>query len=99
MNNMNSNIESPEKDLFWVTSLVSSTTTRLGYLGVALFIGHRSFGFPDYGITPWGLFMFAIAGALAIWITLIVEGWRVDSRLNLGMRATGFPDDGIEHWR
>ena len=96
---MNSSIESPEKDFYWVTSLVGKTVTRLGYLGAALFIGHRSFGLPDYGITLWGLFMFGIAGALAIWLTLIVEGWRVNRRLNHGPIATGFPDHEIEQLR
>ena len=96
---MNSSIEAPERDLHWVTSLVSKNITRLGFLGVILFIGHRSFGLPDYGITPWVLFMFGIAGALAIWITLIVEGWRVDSLLNRGLRTNGFSEDEIEHLR
>ena len=96
---MNSSIKSPERDLHWVTSLVSNTVTRLGFLGVVLFIGHRSFGLPDYGITPWGLFMFGIAGALTIWTTMIVEGWCVDSLLNRGLSANGFSDDEIEHLR
>ena len=96
---MNSSIESPESDLYWVTSLVSNTITRLGFLGVILFIGNRSFGFPDYGITPWGLFMFGIAGALTIWITMMFEGWRVDRQLNRGLSANGFSDDEIKHLR
>ena len=41
--------------------------------------------------------MFGIAGALTIWITMIVEGWRVDSLLNRGLSANGFSDDEIEH--
>ena len=45
------------------------------------------------------LFMFGIAGALTIWITMIVEGWRVDSLLNRGLSANGFSDDEIEHLR
>ena len=96
---MNNSIESPERDLHWVTSLVSNTITRLGFLGVILFIGNRSFGLPDYGITPWGLFMFGIAGALTIWITMMFEGWRVDRQLNRGLSANGFSDDEIEHLR
>ena len=96
---MNSSIESPESDLYWVTSLVSNTITRLGFLGVILFIGNRSFGLPAYGITPWGLFMFGIAGALTIWITMMFEGWRVDRQLNRGLSANGFSDDEIEHLR
>lgn len=92
---MSEQTETLEQDSFWVTTLLSYCTTRIGYLAIALLIGHRSFTLPDFGITPWHIFTLAILGACAIWVDMLVTGRRANNRIHRGLRANGFTEDQI----
>jgi len=79
------------RDLYPFTRLVSNGVKCIVLASVALFIGHLSFGFPDYGIRQWHIFAIGFGGPLAIWITLTVEGWWVSKTLNL--QEIGFTEE------
>ena len=61
---------------FLVTDLITKATSFIGWTFVFLFIGHRSFGIPDFGITPLVLFATGLGGAFAIWCGIKIDNWR-----------------------
>jgi hypothetical protein len=93
---MNDAVEKAEQELGWVKTLVSDKVTLVGYGALALFVGHRSFGLPDFGIAAWHLFAIGVVGAILIGIATFVVGRRADGRMIRGLQDNGFTDDEIE---
>ena len=49
---MNDANEATERDMFWLSALITDNVTIVGWIAVIAFIGHKSFGWADFGITP-----------------------------------------------
>ena len=91
----NSGSELIDKDIQWVDRLVSTPLNWICFLMVAAFIGHRSFGSPDFGITLWHLFVLAFGGAFALWIGTTVVAVRAEKRMVAEMQQDGFTEEEI----
>ena len=93
---MNDAYEATERDMFWLSALITDNVIIVGWIAVIAFIGHKSFGWADFGITPSVLFAIAIGGAGVTWIGTVLVGRRADKRIHAGMQECGFTDDEIE---
>ena len=93
---MNDANEASERDMFWLKALIADNVVFAGWIAVIAYVGHKSFGWSDFGITPSVLFAIAIGGAGLIWIGTVLVGRRVDKRIYAGLQECGFTDDAIE---
>ena len=93
---MNDANEAVERDMFWLKALITDNLSIAGWIALTAFIGHKSFGWVDFGITPSVLFAIGFGGAGLIWIGTVVVGRRADKRIHNGLRECGFTDDEIE---
>ena len=84
-----------EQETFWLKCLITDNVNIIIYVAVFLFIGHKSFGMPDYGVTPLHLFATGLFGAFAIWCGVKIVDVRQRKRLRHGFRECGFTDDEI----
>ena len=87
--------KSHEQDAFWLKYLITDNASIIVYFALLLFIGHRSFGWRDFGITPQHLFLIGIGGALTIWCGTAIVGVRLRNQTLQGLRDSGFTDDEI----
>ena len=87
--------KSYERDTFWLKHLITDNVSMIGFLALLLFIGHKSLGWPDLGITPLHLFLIGISGALTIWLGVTIVSVRLRNRTLRGFRDCGFTDDEI----
>ena len=93
---MNDTNEATERDMFWLNALISNNVSIAGWIALIAFIGHKSFGWIDFGITPSVLFAIGFGGAGLIWIGTVIVGRRADKRIHAGMQEFGLTDDEIE---
>ena len=83
-----------ERDMFWLKELVSNNVLRIGYIAMIAFVGHKSLGWPDFGITQYHLLGIAVGGALLTGLGTFWVGRRSDARVRRELRHDRFSEAG-----
>ena len=85
-----------ESDKYWLKYLVEDNVKLIGWLAMIAFVGHKSFGLPDYGVTPLHLFLIGLGGAFAIGCGVAIINHRLSGRMKAEFKDCGFTQDEID---
>lgn len=90
---MNDDILDSQRDLRRIHLFVHVPLWIAGLCMIAVFIGHKSFGLPDFGITIWHLITLWVVHVSLLWIATSFAGKRMDNRIRAMRYAASTGDD------
>jgi hypothetical protein len=82
---MNEQPEATERNLLLFSTWASKIVKLSVFLAMVLFVGHRSFGLPDFGVNVWHLAAIGFGGPVVIWLALRFDNKRIDNAIR-GLR-------------
>ena len=70
-----------DRDFRRINLFVHAPLRIAGLCMIAVFIGHKSFGLPDFGITIWHLITLVVVHVFLLWAATRFVGKRIDNRI------------------
>ena len=93
---MNEDAERFENDLRWCRDVIHTPMNLMLYVSVFLYIGQRSIGFPDFGISIWHVALVWAVTVSLLWATTFIVGKRLNKRIERAMHNAGYTIADIE---